>query len=145
MDHEPNERQCDHDADVMCTHTFFDQTLSAHLCRVRLHQFIDGKRHWVFAVTPECRPFLLRLQQLCTERDIDDVNVLHLNSLPMQPLVVCLPRDQLALDDLTDVVDFSAGSREVYESQAYITITSLNVNLLEQAMSKWVNVDHLLN
>jgi hypothetical protein len=144
MEHEPSEFSCNHDADVMCTDSFFDKTLSAHLCRVRLHQLMDGKRHWVFAVTPECLPFLLRLKQLCAERDIDDVNVLHLNSLPMAPTLVCIPRDTLALDDLSDLVDVSAASREAYERKDYIAITRLNTDVVNQALSNWLYLDHLV-
>ena len=145
MDHEPSERRCDHDDDVMCTDRFFDQTLTAHLCRVRLKQFIADKRHWVFAVTPECLPFLLRLKELCAEHDIDDVNVLHLNSLPIAPLLVCIPRHQLSLDELAEVADFSAGSREAYERQPYIAISHLNSEVVNQAVSNWINLDHLLS
>jgi hypothetical protein len=148
MDHEHPERQhgCDHDDDVMCTHRFFDKTLRAHLDRQRLHTVMDAKRHWIFAITPECGPLFLKLQQLNAERGaMQDVEVLTLPTLPMAPILVCVPRDQLSLDDLADVVDFNRGSREVYESKAYITISTVNTDVVNQALSNWINLDHLLS
>jgi len=71
--------------------------------------------------------------------------VLHLNSLLMAPVVVCIPRQQLDLDDLADMVDFSAASREVYESRDYITISTQNADVVNQAVSNWIQLDHLLS
>ena len=47
-------RECDHDDDVMCTHTFFDRDTATHLTRKRLAKLIKAKTHWIVAVTPEC-------------------------------------------------------------------------------------------
>jgi len=146
MDHEPSERRrtCDHDDDVMSTSRFFDQTLRAHLDRQRLNAYIEAKRHWIFAITPECGPLFLKLRELCVERDIEDLDILGV-PLAMMPILVCIPRGKLSLDDLDDLVDFSTASREVYESKDYITITSLNVDAVTQAVSHWITLDHLLN
>jgi hypothetical protein len=148
MDREHPERgdQCDHDDDVMCTSRFFDKTLRAHLDRQRLCAIMDNKQHWVFAITPECTSVFLRLQQLHRERGaMRDVDVLTLPGLPMTPIFVCVPRDQLSLEDLGDVLDFNNGSRELYESMAFITVTTLDPKLLGEVASQWVHVDHLLN
>jgi hypothetical protein len=146
MNHEAPERRhtCDHDDDVMCTSRFFDSTLRAHLDRQRLHEYMDTKRHWIFAITPECGPLFLKLRELCAERGIEDLDILAV-PLAIMPIFVCIPRDQLSLDDLTDFVDFSAASREAYESKNYITITSLNTDVVTQALSNWINLDHLLS
>jgi hypothetical protein len=147
MDHEHSEesRPCDHDDDVMCTHLFFDRTLNAHLARKRLQACMEGKQHWIFAITPECAPLLLKLCELCAERGAAGIDVLHLSPLPMAPALVCIPRDTLALDDLADLVDFSAASREAYERKDYIAITRLNTDVVNQALSNWINLDHLVN
>jgi hypothetical protein len=141
-----DERECDHDDDVMCASRFFDKTLCAHLDRQRLHAVVKAKKHWIFAITPECISVFLRLQQLHAERGaMQDLEVVTLPSLPMAPILLCIPRDKVFLEDLTDLVDFSKGSLEAYESKAYITITSLGTNALNQALSNWINLDHLVN
>jgi hypothetical protein len=146
MDYEPSKPQhpCDHDDDVLCASRFFDRTLRAHLDRQRLQRCIDAKRHWIFALTPECGPLFLRLRELCEARGIEDLDILGV-PLTMLQILVCIPRDKLALDDLADLVDFSAASREVYESKDYITITSLNLDVVNQALSNWIHLDHLLS
>jgi hypothetical protein len=147
MDHEHPWRPspCDHDDDVLCAHRFFDGTLRQHLDRRRLHAFIDGKRHWVFVVTPECLAVVRRLTELCAERCGEDGAPMLMTTLPMLPLFVCFPRDQLALEELADLVDFTQGSREAYEGRDFIVITTLNPPLLHRVVSQWVHVDHLLN
>jgi hypothetical protein len=147
MDHESAGRRgpCNHDADVLCHRRFFDQTLRAHLDRQRLNAFIDGKQHWVFVVTPECLAVVQRLAELCVERCGEAGAPMLVTALPMLPMFICFPRDHLALDDLGDLVDFTRGSREVYESQAFIVITSLNQAALGRVVSQWIHVDHLLN
>jgi hypothetical protein len=146
MDYEPPEHcgPCDHDDDVMCTHRFFDKTTRAHLDRQRLHACMASKQHWIFAITPECGALFLRLRQLCLERGVEALDILGV-PLPMLPILVCIPRETLDLDDLTDLIDFSAASREVHESRDYIIITSLKTEVVTQALAHWVNVDHLLS
>jgi hypothetical protein len=147
MDHEPagRRRPCDHDRDVMCPSRFFDQTLRTHLDRQRLHACMDGKTHWVFVVTPECTDLMQKLAELCVERCGAAGAPMLVTALPTMPMFVCFPRDQLALEELADFVDFSQASREDYERKDFITITSLNNHLLNQVVSTWINVDHLLN
>jgi hypothetical protein len=128
----------------VCPSHFFDRTLRTYLDRQRLHTCIDGKQHWIFALTPECGPLFLRLRELYAERGGEKIDILNL-ALPMMPIFVCIPRDTLDLDDLTDLVDFSAASREVYERKDYITMTSLNADLVAQALSHWLQLDHLVN
>jgi hypothetical protein len=144
MDHEPSEPHCDHDDDVMCPSRFFDKTTRAHLDRQRLNVCIAAKQHWIFAITPECGPLFLKLRELCLERGLDHLDILGV-PVPMLPILVCIPRDTLALADLTDLVDFSAASLEVYESKDYITITSLDTDVVTQALSNWIHLDHLLS
>jgi hypothetical protein len=146
MDRERHEhhKKCEHDANVMCTNYFLDHTTHTHLDRQRLHAFIDGKQHWSFAITPECGSLFLRLRELCLAHDVENLDILVV-PLAMMPIFVCISRDKLALSDLTDLVDFNMGSREAYESKEYIAITSLNVDVINQALSNWIYLDHLLS
>jgi hypothetical protein len=146
MDHEHPERRhtCDHD-DVMCHGHFFDKTLRAHLDRQRLHAFIDGKQHWVFVVTPECAGLIQKLSELCLERCGEEGAPVLVTNLPLLPMFICFPRGKLALEELSDIVDFGMGSREVYESQDFITITSMGIDMLNRVVSNWMGMDHLVN
>jgi hypothetical protein len=147
MDHEypEHQRQCDHDDGVMCTHHFFDKTLHEHLDRQRLHALIDGKQHWVFAVTPECNELFMKLTELCQERCGAEGASTLITLLPMLPILICFPRDKLALEELNDLVDFNRGSREYYEDRVFITITSEDADQLHQIVTHWINLDHLAN
>jgi hypothetical protein len=147
MDHEPSEHphQCNHDADVMCHSRFFDRTLRTHLDRQRLNALMDAETHWVFVVTPKCGELILKLHALYVERCEAEHVPVFMTMLPMMPMFICFPRDKLALDDLADLVNFTMGSSEAYESKDYIIMTSLNNDLVNQVVSQWISVDHLVN
>jgi hypothetical protein len=58
------ERECNHDDEVMCHHVFFDHTTRGHLARARFKAMLEAGTHWVIGVTPDCVSYAVRLELL---------------------------------------------------------------------------------
>jgi hypothetical protein len=139
-------RECDHDDDVMCPHTFFDRTTATYLARRRLIKLIRARTHWIVAVTPECQSYVWRLVALHQEKCGGMMATLCLHDIKFAPSLCTLPRDQVSYDDLVGVIGRIEGaSREVVESKAWILITSQDMDVGLQAIDRWIATDHLLN
>jgi hypothetical protein len=137
---------CDHDDDVMCTHTFFDRATNTHLARLRLMALIQAKTHWIVAVTPECASYIARLLMLHQEKVGDMMATLNLPNVKMSPVLCTLPRDQVSYDDITGVIGPIPGySREVVEEKKWILLTSGDIDEGMAAIDRWIQHDHLLN
>jgi hypothetical protein len=137
---------CDHDDDVMCTHTFFGRATATHLARLRLLAMIEAKTHWLVAVTPECGSYIARLLLLHSDKVGGTMATLHLPNVKMGPVVCTLPRDRVSFDDLVGVIgQIQGASREVIESRAYILLTSGDLDEGIAALDRWIKHDHLLN
>jgi hypothetical protein len=134
-----------HDPEVMDNHQFFSRDVSTHLARKRLTDLFDAKTHWALAITPECMTLIWQLGQLHRERCGEGIDLLVLRSQPMRPIVCTLPRDQFTLDDILELIGPVPCSREVLEEKAWITLSSVEVEAVMDAVTTWVNVDHLLN
>jgi hypothetical protein len=139
-------RECDHDDDVMCTHTFFDSSTATYLARQRLVKMIQARTHWIVAVTPECVSYAYRLFALHQEKCGGVMAVLRLYDIKFAPSLCTLPRDRVSYDDLIGVIGRIEGaSREVVEAKAWILLTSQDMDLGLQAIDRWIATDHLLN
>jgi hypothetical protein len=139
-------RECDHDDDVMCPHTFFDRTTTTYLARRRLVKLIQAGTHWIVAVTPECLSYAYRLFALHQEKCGGTMATLRLHDIKRSPSLCTLPRDRVSYDDLIGVIGRIEGaSREVVESKAWILLTSQDMDTGLQAIDRWIATDHLLN
>jgi hypothetical protein len=137
---------CDHDDDVMCTHTFFDRATATHLARLRLVAMIREKTHWMVAVTAECGSYVYRLVHLHQERVGDMMATLNLPNVKRHPILCTLPKDRVSYDDLIAVIGRIEGaSREVVEGKAWILLTSGDMDEGMAAIDRWIQHDHLLN
>jgi hypothetical protein len=137
---------CDHDDDVMCTHTFFDRATNTHLAPLRLVQMIQAKTHWIVAVTPECGSYVARLLMLHHDKCDGNIPTLDLPSVTMHPVLRTLPRDRVSYDDLIGVIGPIPGfSREVVEEKKWILLTSGDLDETMTAIDRWIRHDHLLN
>jgi hypothetical protein len=138
--------ECDHDDEVMCTHTFFDQTTNRYLARRRLVKLIHARTHWIVAVTPECMAYAYRLGGLHQERCGDPMTYLVMRDLPMAPMLCTLPKAKVSYDDLIGVIGQIQGtSREVVEGKEWILLTSDDVEARMHAIDRWIATDNLLN
>jgi hypothetical protein len=130
------ERDCDHDDEVMCNHVFFDNTMRGHMARARFRAMLQAKTHWVVGVTPDCVSRALHLEMLHRQRCED---------LDIHPLMCLLPRDRFSLDDILQVIGVTDTSREVIESKSWILLSSGDVESHQEAINRWINVDPVLN
>jgi hypothetical protein len=137
---------CDHDDDVMCTHTFFDRSTVAYLARLRLVNMIKAKTHWIVAVTPECGSYVYRLVTLHQEKCGGMMATLCLPNVKLAPTLCTLPKAQVSYEDLVGVTgQIQGASREVVEGEAWILLTSQDVDTGMAAIDRWIQHDHLLN
>jgi len=139
------ERECDHDDDVMCTHTFFDYTTKQYLARRRLKRLIDAGTHWIIGVTPQYVGHALGLEALHQQRCGEAMISMIIHDLHIHPLLCTLPKDQVALDEIIKAIGGIDTSREVIESKRWILLTSLNLDSSMQAIDHWITVDPLSN
>jgi hypothetical protein len=139
------ERACEHDDEVMCHHVFFDDTTRAHLARHRLKAILEARTHWVIGVTPDCVSYSLRLEMLHRQRCGERMLTLHINDLHIQPLMCLLPRDRFSLDDIMSVLGGINTSREVIESKQWLLLTSDDIEASQEAITRWVSIDAVLN
>jgi replicative DNA helicase len=138
--------ECDHDDDVMCTHTFFDRSMTMYLASRRLLKLLKARTHWIVAVTPECRSYAYRLAALHQQRCGGEMATLCLHDIKLAPSLCTLPKDQVSYDDLIGVIGRIEGeSREVVEGRAWILLTSQDTNLGMAAIDRWIQTDNLLN
>lgn len=138
--------ECDHDDDVMCTHTFFDRSTATYLARKRLVKLIRVRTHWIIAVTPECLSYAYRLAALHEERCGEQMATLCLHDIKLSPTLCTLPKNKVSYDDLVGVIGRIEGaSREVVEGRAWILLTSQDINIGMAAIDRWIQTDNLLN
>jgi hypothetical protein len=142
-DYEPPE--CDHDGDVQCTHLFFSWATQGHLARRRLVNLIKAHTHWIFAVTPECMSGAYALAQLYQERCGDSITTMPIHDITPTPVLCLLPKDQVSLHDLADVVRELGQSPEVLEGMDWILVSSAHLDVWSQAIERWITTDNLLN
>jgi hypothetical protein len=146
MEHEDYEpRECDHDDDVRCNHLFFSWSTQGHLARRKLVHTIKARRHWVVAVTSECMSRAYALAKLYQERCDDTLTTMAIRDLSPTPVVCLLPKDQVSLDDLMQVIGHQPESREVIEDRDWILLSSAHFNEWTQAIERWITTDNLLN
>jgi hypothetical protein len=139
-------RECDHDDDVMCPHTFFDRTTATYLARKRLIKMIAAHTHWIVAVTPECISYAYRLAALHHEKCGGVMATLCLPDVKLAPSLCALPRDRVSYDDLVGVIGRIEGaSREVVEGKAWILLTSQDMAVGMAAIDRWIRHENLLN
>jgi hypothetical protein len=138
--------ECDHDDEVMCTHTFFDRTTATYLARRRLVKMIQARTHWIVAVTPECIPYVYRLLALHEARCGGEMATLCLHDSKLMPSLCTLPRDRVSYDDLIGVIGQIPGvSREVVEGKVWILVTCGDVDLGIAAIGRWIATENLNN
>jgi hypothetical protein len=139
------ERECDHDDEVLCHHVFFDDTTRAHLARHRFRRIIAAGTHWIIGVTPDCWSYAVHLEMLHKQRCCEAMLTLCIHDLRLNPLMCLLPRDRVSLDDIIKAIGGLDTSREVIESQPWILLTSGDLDASREAIHLWVTVDAVLN
>lgn len=146
MDYEGHEAHaCNDDDDVRRNHLFFSWATHAHLTRRTLVKTIEAHQHWIIAITPECMSRASALAKLYQERCGNDISMMMLRDLSPTPVLLALPRDQVSLDDLIDVVPELELSREAIESPDWILISSDYPKEWKEAIEHWISTDHLMN
>jgi hypothetical protein len=139
------DRECDHDDDVMCTHAFFDHTTRAHLARQRLKALLDAGTHWIIGMTPELDLMgrAARLGAIHLRFCGEGIGVLHLPEIKAQPVLCTLPKEKVSLDDVLSVIGPLSTSRGVIESKPWILLTSSDVKACQEAVNRWIQVEPL--
>jgi hypothetical protein len=136
---------CDHDDDVMRTHTFFDRATVTHLARLRLVAMIQAKAHWIVAVTPDCARFAASLSVLHYERCGPVMTIVGLRDLDCHPAMCVLPRDQVSLDDLVEAAQLEPTITADVDEAPWFLLTRGDTRQITHAIGEWIDKDNLLN